>query len=117
MNSSIQIGKIMGIPIKLHINILLIIPVFGYIFGNNPPVLALAILNRYGFEHTGVIRSTPAFRMRSTTELGHSYVAKKHGSNIQGITLFLLEGFFAWRYPQKPEIEFKMALAGPAISL
>jgi len=42
MNTSFQIGKIMGIPIKLHITFLLIIPVMGYIFANNNSVLGFS---------------------------------------------------------------------------
>ena len=62
MNSSIQIGKIMGIPIKLHITFLLIIPVFGYIFGNNPPDFGFSdiepLLLRYVL---GLSVATPCF--------------------------------------------------------
>jgi len=51
-------------------------------------------------------------------ELGHSYVAKKHGTNIQGITLFLFGGVSSLEdIPRNPKVEFKMALAGPSISL
>ncbi|RZB29306.1 MAG: hypothetical protein AEth_01274 [Candidatus Argoarchaeum ethanivorans] len=32
MKSSIEIGKIIGIPIKLHITLLLVLPLFAYIF-------------------------------------------------------------------------------------
>jgi Zn-dependent protease len=119
MNSSIQIGKIMGIPIKLHITFLLIIPVFGYIFANNPPSFGFSdveqLLLRYAL---GLSVAILLFACVLLHELGHSYVAKKHGSNIQGITLFLFGGVSSLEdIPRNPKIEFKMALAGPAVSL
>jgi Zn-dependent protease/CBS domain-containing protein len=119
MNSSIQIGKIMGIPIKLHITFLLIIPVFGYIFANNPPDFGFSdvepSLLRYAL---GLSVSIILFICVLLHELGHSYIAKKHGTNIQGITLFLFGGVSSLEdIPRNPKIEFKMALAGPAISL
>ncbi|RLG26099.1 hypothetical protein DRN70_03550, partial [Methanosarcinales archaeon] len=35
MRSSIEIGRIMGIPIRLHITLLLVLPLFAYIFSTN----------------------------------------------------------------------------------
>ena len=94
MNTSFQIGKIMGIPIKLHITFLLIIPIMGYIFANNTSVFGFndveSIFLRYAL---GISVAILLFTSVLLHELGHSYVAKKHGTKIQGITLFLLEVF------------------------
>ncbi len=119
MNQSIQIGTIMGIPIKLHITFLLIIPVFGYIFANNPSSFGFADVPsawlRYGL---GISVAVLLFICVLLHELGHSYVAKKHGTNIQGITLFLFGGVSSLEeIPRNPKVEFRMALAGPAVSL
>lgn len=115
MNSSIQIGKIMGIPIKLHITFLLIIPVFGYIFANNGFSDVEPLWLRYTI---GIALAVLLFTCVLLHELGHSYVAKKHGTKIQGITLFLFGGVSSLEdIPRNPKVEFKMALAGPSISL
>lgn len=119
MNTSFQIGKIMGIPIKLHITFLLIIPVMGYIFANNNPVLGFSdiepALLRYAL---GISVAILLFTSVLLHELGHSIVAKKHGTNIQGITLFLFGGVSSLEeIPRNPKVEFKMALAGPSVSL
>jgi Zn-dependent protease/CBS domain-containing protein len=119
MNSSIQIGKIMGIPIKLHITFLLIIPVFGYIFANNAPGYGFGDVEPVWLKYTlGLSVAILLFTCVLLHELGHSYVAKKHGSKIQGITLFLFGGVSSLEdIPRNPKIEFKMALAGPSVSL
>lgn len=119
MKSSIQIGKIMGIPIKLHITFLLILPVFAWIFASNPP--------RFGFNDVEpvtyriLLASSAAILLFACVllhELGHSYVALKHGSNIQSITLFLFGGVSAMEeIPRTPRTELKMAIAGPSVSL
>lgn len=119
MNTSIQIGKIMGIPIKLHITFLLILPVFGWVFANNPP--------RFGFNDVfplslryalGMLAALLLFICVLLHELAHSYVAKKHGTNIQSITLFLFGGVSSMEeIPRNPKVEFRMALAGPGTSL
>ncbi|MCZ7385632.1 MAG: CBS domain-containing protein [Candidatus Methanoperedens sp.] len=118
MNTSIQIGKIMGIPIKLHITFLLILPVFAYYFSVNPAPFGfndvqLSII-RYALSLSAAIS---LFICVLLHELGHSSVAKKNGSNIQSITLFLFGGVSAMEeIPRNPKIEFKMALAGPGVS-
>lgn len=119
MNSSIQIGRIMDIPIKLHITFILIIPVFAWIFANNPPM--------YGFSDIEIVylryvlsfaASLLLFICVLLHELGHSYIAKNYGTKIQSITLFLFGGVSSMEeIPRNPRIEFKMALAGPLVSL
>ncbi len=118
MNTSIQIGKIMGIPIKLHITFLLILPVFAFYFAvNSPPFgfndVSLAII-RYALSLSAAISLFVCVLLH---ELGHSAVAKRHGTNIQSITLFLFGGVSAMEeIPRNPKVEFKMALAGPSVS-
>ncbi len=118
MKNSIQIGKIMGIPIRLHITFLLILPVFAYIFASNSP--------RFGFNDVASIPVRAILSMSAAIllfacvllhELGHSYVALKHGYGIQSITLFLFGGVSSLEeIPRTPKIELRMALAGPGVS-
>ncbi len=119
MNTSIQLGKIMGIPIKLHITFLLILPVFGWIFANSAPIFGFNDVEPLSLRYAlGMAASLLLFTCVLLHELGHSYVAKKHGTNIQSITLFLFGGVSSMEeIPRDPKIEFKMALAGPGVSL
>ncbi len=119
MNTSIQIGRIMGIPIKLHITFLLILPVFAYFFSVNPAPFGFndvtLPITRYALSLSAAIS---LFICVLLHELGHSYVAKRHGTKIQNITLFLFGGVSSMEeIPRDPKIEFKMALAGPSVSL
>lgn len=119
MAASFQIGKIMGIPIKLHITFLLILPVFGWVFANNPPPVGF---NDPGISSSlrytlGMLAALFLFICVLLHELGHSYVAKKHGTNIQSITLFLFGGVSSMEeIPRDPKVEFKMAATGPGVS-
>jgi len=119
MKTSFQIGKIIGIPIKLHITFLLIIPVMGYVFANNPSDLGFNDVESFFIRYAlGISVAILLFTSVLLHELGHSIVAKKHGTNIQGITLFLFGGVSSLEeIPRNPKIEFKMALAGPSVSL
>ena len=120
MKTSIQIGKIMGIPIKLHITFLLILPVFAWMFARYEPQFGgfndvEPVMFRYLL---GMATSVLLFTCVLLHELGHSYVAKKHGSNINNITLFLFGGISSMEeIPKDPKTELKMAISGPAVSL
>ena len=119
MNSSIQIGRIMNIPIKLHITFLLIIPVFAWIFANNPPMYGFADIEIISLRYIlSFAAALFLFICVLLHELGHSYIAKKYGTKIQGITLFLFGGVSSMEeIPRNPRVEFKMAIAGPLVSL
>ena len=123
MNTSIQIGKVMGIPVRLHITFLLIIPWVAYIFAS---VSDTYFGWPYGF---GVVEpsmtrwtyslafSVLLFVCVALHELGHSYVARYYGIVIRSITLYLFGGVSSMEeIPRNPKLELQMAFAGPGVS-
>jgi Zn-dependent protease/predicted transcriptional regulator len=118
MKTSFQIGRVMGIPIKLHITFLLVLPLFALIFASNPAP--------YGFDDTTSVLEKYILSLVTTIilfacillhELGHSYLAKKYGFKIDSITLLLFGGVASMEeMPRNPSMEAKMAVAGPAVS-
>ena len=119
MKSSLEIGSVMGIPIKLHITFLLVLPMFAYLFAINPQPFGFANfeppLTRYALS---VLTAILVFASVLLHELAHSYLAKRYGVNIESITLFLFGGVSAMEeMPRKPGQEAKMAFAGPLTSL
>lgn len=122
MNTSIQIGKVMGIPVRLHIT-LLFIPWFAYIFAS---VSDMYFGWPYGF---GAVQPATArwayslafavllFICVALHELGHSYIARAHGIVIRSITLYIFGGVSSMEeIPRNPRLELQMAFAGPGIS-
>lgn len=123
MNSSLQIGRIMGIPIRLHWTFLLVIlyvawafasfsePIFGrtYGFGTIEPANV-----RWAYS---LLFAVILFICVALHELGHSYVARKNGLQIKSITLYFFGGVASMEeIPRDPRLELQMAFAGPAIS-
>lgn len=119
MKSSLKIGSVMGIPIRLHITFLLILPIFAYVFAINP--------QPFGFEGVeppitkyvlSVLTAILLFASVIVHELAHSYMAMRYGVKIESITLFLFGGVSAMEeMPRKPGQEARMASAGPLTSL
>lgn len=66
----------------------------------------------------GVVGALLFFASLIGHELAHSYVARKQGIPIAGITLFVFGGVARMKSePGSPQDELKMALAGPLFSL
>ncbi len=118
MDSSIRLGKIFGIPIGLHISWFLIFGLLtwslagGYFPQAYPEIPALAHLL------LAVITSVLFFGSVLAHELGHSIVALREKIPVRGITLFIFGGIAQiGKEPPSPGAEFRIAIAGPLVSL
>jgi stage IV sporulation protein FB len=108
MTWSWKIGKLFGIPIRLHISMLLIpFLIFDLDMILNPLLLAVgsaAMILIFGFV--------------LAHELGHALVARRYGIRTQDIILTPLGGMArVVDMPQSPKQEIAIAAAGPGVSL
>ncbi len=124
MQASLRIGRIFGIPIKIHITFLLILPLFALSFGFvSSSVLGFILsyndlpLDVFGKFVLGLVAAVLFFIAVLLHELAHSYVALRNGYTISGITLFIFGGVseIEKEPPQAPG-EAWMAFVGPASS-
>ena len=125
MKSSVQIGKIIGIPISIHFTFLVILALFAWSFSTDSVSLFGFIIG-YGALAIdislkvilGIFLAILLFVCVVLHEIGHSYVTQKYGYKINGITLFIFGGVSqAEEIPQDPKMELKIAVIGPAISV
>ncbi len=125
MKTSIKIGSVLGIPIKIHFTFLFILAFFTWIFsietvslfGFNIGFGALPINNEYKI-FLGAITSVLLFACVLLHELAHSYLTQKFGHNVNRITLFIFGGSSeSDEIPKDPKKEIQIALAGPLVSL
>jgi Zn-dependent protease/CBS domain-containing protein len=119
MVASLKIGSVMGIPIKLHITFLIILPFIAFAFAVSPAPLGFNSIPdlwvRIGLSLLGAIF---LFGCVLIHELAHSYVAVHNGIKIGGITLFLFGGVSEMEdIPRNPAVEVVMAFVGPATSV
>jgi Zn-dependent protease/CBS domain-containing protein len=119
MKSALKIGSVFGIPIRLHITFLLILPIFAYIFAINPYPFGFQGVEPPAVKYSlSVLTAILLFASVLLHELAHSYLAKRYGVNIESITLFLFGGVSSMEeMPRDPGQEAKMASAGPLTSL
>jgi Zn-dependent protease len=118
MNSSLTLGRIFGIPIRLHISWVLIallvtFSLAGGIFPQQYPGWDTAT-----YWVVGAITAVLFFGSVLVHELGHSVVALREGIPVRNITLFIFGGVAQiGREPATAGAEFRVAIAGPLTSL
>jgi Zn-dependent protease len=115
---SITIGKLSGITINIDYSWFFIFLLVTWSLAVNyfPSVfpdwsIAQSIA-------AGLITSLLFFASVLAHELGHSITAQKHGIPVSSITLLIFGGLASiTREPERPGIEFKIAIAGPLTSI
>lgn len=123
MKSSLQLGRIMGIPVRLHWTFLLVVLYIAWAFAS----FSQQVLGRtYGLGSIepdslrwtySLFFAIVLFACVALHELGHSYIALRNGINIHSITLYFFGGVSALEdLPRNPRLELQMAFAGPAVS-
>lgn len=118
---SLTIGRIAGIPIRIHVSLLVAYPFLAWLFGNQVVRLAEALgepLAASPFT-LGLVMVTGLFLSVALHELGHSLTALARGIGIKDITLMLFGGVAQLdeEFSHRPTDELVISLAGPAVSL
>ena len=117
MGQSWQIGRIFGIPLKVHISWFLVFAWFTYGLAEKYFPLILA-RPRWEYWLLGVVAALLLFVSVLVHELGHSWVALRYRIPIAQITLFIFGGMAQIRREAPtPKAEFLIAIAGPIVSV
>ncbi|WP_408959818.1 site-2 protease family protein [Natrinema sp. 74] len=128
---SFRIGSLFGIPIKLDLTFLLVLPLFAYLIGTRIDPVAEILNGALGAGiDVGVISggATPWLLGLAAAvglfvgvvlhELGHSLTAQRYGFPIDSITLWLFGGIASFtEMPEDWRQELTIAIAGPIVSV
>lgn len=133
MEDSIKIGSLAGVPVRLHITFLLIIPVFSYVIGSDITYTVGLLEAVYGTENLDIsllaAGMTPYLLGGAVTlclfaavflhEMAHCLTAMRYGHKVNEVTLMLLGGISEIddRGRSTPKSEFWTAISGPLASL
>ena len=118
MRQSIRLGSIAGIPVGLNWGLLLLAAFFVFnlaavILPNE--VAGASVASYWIFASIGVVLF---FGSILAHELGHSLVAQRNGITVSAITLWFLGGVALLdKEADNPGAEFRIAIAGPAVSV
>ncbi len=112
-----QIGRIFGIPIKVHASWFLVFAFVTWSLATGYLPDALPGLSAARYWGMGGLAALLLFGSVLLHELGHSVVALRYRIPIGQITLFVFGGMAQMhREPPGPRAEFLIAIAGPTVS-
>lgn len=128
---SFRIGSVYGIPIRLNLTFLLILPVFAWIIGSQIGRQTVLLNTFFGAGIAveqlvsgwapwilGTITAIGLFVCVVLHELGHSLVALRYGVEIESIRLWLFGGVSEFdEIPEEWTNELSIAIAGPIVSV
>jgi Zn-dependent protease/CBS domain-containing protein len=114
---SVTLGKIMGIPVRIHYTLWLVFLLISWSLATMYMPLEYPKLPVLVYWAIGIASAIILFASVLIHELMHSYVAKKNGLPIARITLFFFGGVSEiTEEPQNAALEARMAAAGPLMS-
>ncbi len=114
----VPLGKYFGVPVRLHWSWFIIFVLVTWILGAYYFPDTYPGWNRVTYWGIGAATSILFFVSVLLHELAHSLVAQAAGMQVKSITLFIFGGVSQiGREPEKPGVEFRMAIVGPGTSL
>ncbi|MFB6309617.1 MAG: site-2 protease family protein [Salinirussus sp.] len=128
----VTIGRIWNIPIRLHISLLVFLPILAWLLGSGEQIgLYVGVINAVwpgsldpatfavGARSwtIGIAGAIGLFASVAIHELGHAWAGMRYGYRVESITLWLLGGLASFEsIPREWDRELVIALAGPGTS-
>jgi Zn-dependent protease len=118
MESTIKLGRIWGIPIGLHFSWFFIFGLLTWSLATGYFPRAYPQLSGPAYWAIGAVTSLLFAGSVLAHELGHALIALRNRIPVRAITLFIFGGVaVVEREPDTPGVEFRIAIAGPIVSL
>jgi Zn-dependent protease len=113
---SFQLARVLGIRVGVNASWFIVLFLFIYLFqGSFVDILATSDTVAFG---VAVAAAVLFFGSILLHELGHALAARREGIEVSGIDLFLFGGVMKMsRDTDTPGAEFRVAAAGPAVTL
>jgi Zn-dependent protease/CBS domain-containing protein len=118
MHDAWQIGRLFGIPLRVHVSWLIVFGLISWSLAAGYFPAQLPDLPVWSYWLKAIIAAAMFFASLILHELGHSLVARHHGIGIASITLFGFGGVSQMKEePREARQELQIAIVGPIISL
>ncbi|MET9508563.1 site-2 protease family protein [Streptomyces flavidovirens] len=117
MNRSVRMGRVLGVPLRIHWTVPLLLVLFGYSLGSQT-LPAWVPGHSVGVYTIGGLAGALLLLVSLLAhEAAHAVTARRTGVTVQNVTLWALGGMTEMGKPRAAGAAFKIAVSGPLTSL
>ncbi|MGC9544542.1 site-2 protease family protein [Streptomyces sp. UG1] len=117
MKGSVRMGRVLGVPLRIHWTVPVLVVLFGYSLGSRTLPASVPDQSSAAYTVAGLAGALLLVASLLAHEAAHAVTARKKGIEVQSITLWALGGMTAMGRPRRAGAAFLTAVSGPLVSL
>lgn len=117
MNGSVRIGRILGVPLRMHWSVPLLIVLLAYSLGRETLPVWTPGHSTAVYTVAAVVGALLLMVSLLAHEAAHAATAKRRGIDVEDVTLWALGGVTKMGRPDTARVAFVVAVSGPLVSL
>lgn len=117
MNGSVRIGQVVGVPLRMHWSVPLLVGLFAYGLGRQALPVWTPGRSDAVYAVAGVAGAALLTGSLLLHETAHAAIARRKKINVEDVTLWALGGTTRMGRPQTAAAAFAVAVSGPLASL
>ncbi|MFC9243114.1 site-2 protease family protein [Streptomyces sp. NPDC057136] len=117
MNGSVRVGRVVGVPLRMHWSVPLLVALFAYGLGSQTLPVWTPGRSDAVYAFAGVVGAGLFMGSLLLHETAHAATARRKKISVQDVTLWALGGMTRMGRPQTAASAFAVAVSGPLISL
>ncbi|WP_409467448.1 site-2 protease family protein [Streptomyces sp. HC307] len=117
MNGSVRMGRVLGVPLRIHWTVPLLVVLFGYSLGSQTLPAWTPDQSNTAYTVAGLAGALLLLGSLLAHEAAHAVTARRKGIPVQSITLWALGGMTEMGKPRAAGAAFLVAVSGPFTSL
>ncbi|MBV7697804.1 site-2 protease family protein [Streptomyces sp. TRM70350] len=117
MNSSVRMGRVLGVPLRIHWSVPLLVMLFGYSLGSHTLPVGVPDQPSVIYTVAGLAGALLLLVSLLAHEAAHAITARRKGIEVEDITLWALGGMTRMGRPGTAGAAFLVAVSGPITSL
>ncbi|MEX2974200.1 site-2 protease family protein [Streptomyces sp. C184] len=117
MNGSVRVGRVVGVPLRMHWSVPLLVGLFAYGLGRQGLPVWTPGRSDAVYALAGVVGAALLMGSLLLHETAHAAVALRKKISVEDVTLWALGGTTRMGRPQSAAAAFAVAVSGPLTSL
>ncbi|KUL22805.1 site-2 protease family protein [Streptomyces regalis] len=117
MSSSIRMGRVGGVPLRIHWTVPLLVVLFGYGLVDRTLPAMVPGRSATAYSVAGLVGALLLLLSLLAHESAHAITARRNGIPVHTVTLWALGGMTEMGKPPAPGAAFLVAVSGPLTSL